>query len=157
MTGAVFSPSDQMSGASLPGCAVPGKRNPTGRNRNGTMRVLVVLLALLVALKVWAQDHTYRFAANEALIAAYRTRAAAACTASSQLAAAAQPGRAITWTDAEEPRVVIGKAGLPVHFWEIDHELWDARFRHAYLVLGGAGGATCTYDMLADTAEISSS
>ena len=120
------------------------------------MRVLVVLLALLVALKVWAQDHTYRFAANEALIAAYRTRAAAACTASSGIAAALA-GRAVTWTDTEEPRVVIGKAGLPVHFWEIDHELWDARFRHAYLVLGGAGGATCIYDMLADTAEISSS
>lgn len=123
----------------------------------GAMRVLVVLLAVLAALKIGLQDHTYRFAANEALIAAYRTRAAAACLASSRFAAAAEPGRAVAWADTEEPRVVIGKAGVPVQFWEFDHELWDARFRHAYLVLGGAGSATCTYDMLADRAEISSS
>jgi hypothetical protein len=122
------------------------------------MRALVLVLAVLVALKIGAQDHVYRFATSEALIAAYRARAAAACTTTSRQTVTPSEGRgAAEWTDGDEPRVVIGNARVPVHFWEIDHELWDARFRHAYLVLSGVGGPTCTYDMLSDRAEISRS
>jgi hypothetical protein len=47
-----------------------------------------------------------------------------------------------------------GSRNVPVHFWQVDDELWSARFRNPYLVLEGSGGASCEYDVLLDRARI---
>lgn len=118
------------------------------------MRAFVLFLALLVALKIWVQDSVYRAATQDALVAAYRARAAQACAASASPVPVPPDGAAIDWLKDDDARVAIGKPSVPVHFWQLDHELWDARFRQPYLVLSGGNGLSCAYDLLADTAEI---
>ena len=59
---------------------------------------------------------------------------------------------------APEPRVTVGDRALPVHIWEFDHELWNARFRQPYLVLSSPSPAlSCTYDIMAGTAVVARS
>lgn len=118
------------------------------------MRAFVLFLALLVALKIGVQDSFYRAATTDALVAAYRVRAAQACAASASPAPTPADGAAIDWSKGDEARVTIGKPSVPVHFWQFDHELWDARYRQPFLVLSGGNGLSCAYDLLADTAEI---
>jgi hypothetical protein len=114
------------------------------------MRALVVSLALLAALKIWVQDSLYRSAAEEALVSAYRMRAADACT---RISAAG-----VDWSRDSQPRVTIGNPAVAVHIWQFEHELWNARYRQLYLVLSrGGSGPSCSYDILADRAEISRS
>ena len=117
------------------------------------MRAFVLFLALLVAIKIWVQDSVYRSATQDALVAAYRARAAQACAASASPATPAE-GTAINWLKDDDAHVTIGKPSVPVHFWQLDHELWDARFRQPYLMLSGENGVSCAYDLMADTAEI---
>jgi len=117
------------------------------------MRALVLVLALIAGLKIWVQESAYRAATEEAIVLAYRTRATDAC-AGALRSAALRPAAAADWARVAEARVAIGKPSVPVYFWQIDHELWDARFRHAYLMIGSGDGETCAYDLQADTAEI---
>lgn len=117
------------------------------------MRALVLALALLAVLKVWFQDSLYRSATEEALVSAYRTRAADACTHR-----APAPAGAVNWSTEAEPRVTVGNPAIPVHVWQFEHELWNARFRQPYLILSVTRtGLSCAYDILADTAEITRS
>ena len=116
------------------------------------MRAFVLFLALLVALKIWVQDSFYRAATQDALVAAYRVRAAQACAASPVLMPAGS--ETIDWSKDDEARVTIGKPSVAVHFWDIDNELWDTRFRQPFLMLSSGNGYTCAYDLLAGTAEI---
>ena len=69
------------------------------------MRAFVLLLALLAGLKIWASEQLFRSAAEEALVAAYRDRAVAACQ---KEAGVKEPGRDV-------------KAGLDLtaHFLEL--------------------------------------
>lgn len=118
------------------------------------MRAFVLALALLAAFKIWVQDSFYRSATEEALVAAYRARAASACAGLAQSATPAS-GSAGTQDWTVEPRFVVGNPALRVHIWQFDHEQWNARFRQPYLVLPGpTHGISCTYDILAGTAEI---
>ena len=124
------------------------------------MRALVLALALLAALKVWAHESAYRSATEEALVSAYRARAAEACARVSPGTPVA-PGEtagALDWATSPAARVAVGNPAVRVHLWQLDHELWNARFRQPYLVLGdGPAGLSCTYDLLAGTAEVSRS
>jgi len=123
------------------------------------MRPFILVLALLAGLKVWIQDSLYRTGAEEAIVLAYRTRAADACAGMSR-AMVPEPAVKSTadWTSEAEPRVTVGNPALPVHIWELDHQLWNARFRQPYLVLSAPGSAlSCTYDILAGTAAIARS
>jgi hypothetical protein len=62
------------------------------------------------------------------------------------------------WSAGAEPHMTVGNPALPVHIWEFDHELWNARFRQPYLVLSTSGGTlSCTYDILAGTAAVARS
>jgi len=123
------------------------------------MRAVVLLLALLATLKIWVQDNAYRAATEEALVSAYRVRAADACASAKPAdRSGARQESALDWTTGAEPRLTIGNPALPVHFWEFDSELWNARFRQPYLVLSiGGTGRTCSFDILAGTAAITSS
>jgi hypothetical protein len=116
---------------------------------------MVLALALLAGLKIWAQDSVYRSATAEALVAAYRDRAIASCQkAPSKDARAASP---VNWGSTPEIKLVIGNGGISVYIWEVDHELWNARFRNPYLVLSAHDHANvaCTYDIGRGTAEVS--
>jgi hypothetical protein len=118
------------------------------------MRLLVLALALLAGLKLWAQDTVYRSATEEALVAAYRDRAVTACQK--------EPARdartsAVNWSNASAIKLVIGDSNLSVYVWEVDHELWNARYRNPYLVLTPSDRASlvCTYDIGLGTAHVS--
>ena len=124
------------------------------------MRAFVLALALLAGVKIWLQDSAYKSATEEALIAAYRDRAVAACRRephktllSPELAAFATD-----WQTGTEVHVSAGNSAVQVHFWQVDHELWNARYRNLYLVLtSGSVGLTCAYEIAKGTAEISRS
>lgn len=110
------------------------------------MRALVIALALLAALKVWVQDSVFRTAAEDAIELAYRARAADACAHLDST----------DWSTGVESRIAVGNPSLPVRIWQLDHELWNARFRQPFLILTAPGGQalSCTYDILAGTAAI---
>lgn len=123
------------------------------------MRVLVVLLALLAAGKVWTQDHMYRSAAGEALLAAYRAHAEAACRARPQTDARGLPlsARTVDWSKAETADVLLGNPRLSVPLWQVDHPLWDARYKHPIvrLTVGDRlSRLACDYNVLAGSAEL---
>lgn len=119
---------------------------------------MVLALALLAALKIWAHESAYRTATEDAIVAAYRASAAEACARVSPFATVSSDHGALGWATSTAPRVAVGNPDLRVYLWEIDHELWNARFRQAYLILGGGPeGFSCTYDIMAGTAEVSRS
>jgi hypothetical protein len=122
-----------------------------------SLRFVVLLVAALTGLKVWAQDRYYRGIMHEALIGAYRDRAAAVCLkASPKLAKTAQ---ASVWTG---PEIVIGSKEADVAIWDYENPLWDVRYRHPHLVLkaatekGAAGDMRCSYDLFAGLAKVDS-
>lgn len=123
------------------------------------MRAMVLALALLAGLKVWVQDSFYRSATEDAIVAAYRDRAIAACQKEPQKDARghSQAPSIVTWANPTTVRLVIGDTNISVYPWQLDHELWDLRYRHAYLVLSpGEGQAQflCTYDIAQATAAL---
>jgi hypothetical protein len=122
------------------------------------MRALVLTLALLAGLKIWAQDSVYRAATEEALVAAYRDRAISSCQRAPVKAELDRPINRATpnWASPSNIKVVIGKSSVPVYIWEVDHELWNARYRNPYLELSANGTErlVCNYDIGHGTAEI---
>ena len=52
---------------------------------------------------------------------------------------------------------MIGNSDLGVRIWETDHPLWNARFKHPYLVLSGSDAApslACEYDIADNLAAL---
>jgi hypothetical protein len=122
-----------------------GAASRPGRDSKSDMRPLVLFLALLVILKVWVQDSVFRTAAEDAIMLAYRARAADAC-------ASLDPA---DWSTGVESRLTVGNPALDVKLWQFDHALWNARFRQPFLVLTPpAPSPMCTYDILAGTAAL---
>jgi hypothetical protein len=121
------------------------------------MRALILTLAVLAGIKIWVHERAYRTATEEAIVHAYRTRAADACAGATR-SATPPVAEGADWTRGSEPRLAIGDPALPIHIWQFDHELWNARFRQPYLVLSSPSPAlSCTYDILAGTASITRS
>lgn len=119
---------------------------------------MLLALALLAALKIWAHESAYRSGTEEAIMAAYRARAAEACAQASPLATVSSEHGALGWATSTAPHIAIGNPALRVYLWEVDHEHWGARYRQPYLIFGGGPeGFSCTYDILAGTAEVSRS
>ncbi|MGE3065280.1 MAG: hypothetical protein AB7K67_06820 [Hyphomicrobiaceae bacterium] len=113
------------------------------------MRGIVVFLAILAAIKVGHQEYMFRTGTKEAIIAAYRERAIEACRKD-----AADPQ---SWTTPNSISVAIGRSDLDVRFWQVDNELWNARYRNPYLFLTAGpvnGAAFCEYDVLNGSASI---
>lgn len=142
------------------------------------MRVLVLILAALAGIKIWASNQIYRSAAEEVIVAAYRERAIAACQrdagpkdaalprdakAGASLAQA-QSQQAHTlaaqgWANPASIRLVIGRRGsdVSVNVWDMDNANWQARYKQAYLVLASADPAiktACEYDVTANHATL---
>jgi hypothetical protein len=121
--------------------------------------LVVIILALLVAAKVWAQDRMYREAAGEALLAAYKLHAEAACVARPQTDARGMPVAvgSVNWKAAETAEILLGNPRLSVPIWQVDHPLWNARYKNPIvrLTVGDRySRLACDYDVLAGSAEL---
>jgi hypothetical protein len=120
------------------------------------MKPVVIFLALLAAAKLGHQEYLFRTAAREAIVSAYKERAVQACLKdikSLSLGLAAQ-----SWSDPGSIKLVIGKSTLDVHLWQVDHHLWNARFRNPYLYLTAghrSAGVRCEYDIVNAAASVS--
>jgi hypothetical protein len=121
--------------------------------------LVVIILALLVAAKVWAQDRMYREAAGEALLAAYKLHAEAACVGRPQTDARGMPVAvgSVNWKAAETAEILLGNPRLSVPIWQVDHPLWNARYKNPIvrLTVGDRySRLACDYDVLAGSAEL---
>ena len=118
------------------------------------MRALVLLLMLLAAAKVGYSEYLFRSATNDIIISAYRDRAIAAC----QRDARGQNDlTAASWVRPHDIRLVIGKSNLDVHFWQVDHALWSARFRNPYLFVTASQSPNrvfCEFDIVHGAATV---
>ena len=117
------------------------------------MRKVVMIFAALAATKVWTQDRFYRSVMQDALVQAYRERAAQQCQKEAQ-----KPGKAgipSAWLAGSNAEVTIGAPGMDVALWDLDNPLWDVRFRHPHLVLTGSAGSKsqCAFDLVAGLAS----
>ncbi len=119
------------------------------------MRLIVAILAVLVFGKLYTEYRLYRSATSEAIVAAYRDKAIAACRESGNELLAGPAARAV-WTKPSEVSVRIGRDDLGIAFWETGHALWPAAYAQAYLILAAPGNSTlrCTYDITARRANI---
>jgi hypothetical protein len=114
------------------------------------MKLIVVLIACLATLKVAAREHLFHAGASDVIVAAYRERAADACQRDPRTASFGVGDRGWS-TAAVAARVGIGKAGIPVHFWQTEHAKWDSRFRNPYLFIDAIARGVklvCEYDIV---------
>lgn len=120
------------------------------------MKAFVYLLALFAAMKIGAAEYFFRTSARDAIVAAYKDKAIQACQRDAKSVADAPA--AIAWTRPADVRLMVGKSGLDVHLWQVDHHLWEARYRNPYLLLTPGdqkvAGVVCEYDVLHSSALI---
>ena len=118
------------------------------------MKAVVLLLAFLAAVKVGYQEWMLRTAAHEIIVAAYRERAVTACQKDAR---GQQMPQGVAWARPSDIRLVIGKSNLDVYFWQVDHALWNARFRNPYLFLASGDRPNrvfCEYDIVHGAASV---
>jgi hypothetical protein len=119
------------------------------------MRAVAYLLALLAVLKVGYHQHLYRSATGDVIVTAYRDRAIEACRRDAKnhtLGLGAQ-----AWSSPQSVKLVIGKTDLGVYVWQVDHALWNARFRNPYLFITADqrnGRVLCEFDIVHGAAAI---
>ena len=123
------------------------------------MRAVIMVLAVLVGVKLWAQDRLYRDAAGEALLAAYRLHAEAACVGRPQTDARGMPVAvgSVDWKRSDTAEVMLGNPRLSVPMWQFEHPMWDARFKNPVvrLTVGDRfSRLACDYDVTTGTAEL---
>jgi hypothetical protein len=118
------------------------------------MRLLVIGLVVVTALKVWTQDHMQRTVLGDALIGAYRERAIDMCR--KQLPRPIAKGATASPWDASSADIAIGNGDVDVALWDTENPLWSKRFRNPNLVLTATsdGKARCTYDVVAGSAML---
>jgi hypothetical protein len=126
------------------------------------MRAVVIILALLAGLKVWTHESLFRAATEDALLRAYAARAVKSCQKYVQTDPRGQPLTAtpIDWSSYRSAKLMIGDASVPVSIWQIDHELWDKRYKNPYILLKvdhAHWPATCAYDIVAGRARLARS
>jgi hypothetical protein len=135
------------------------------------LRAFVFVLAVLAGVKVWTQERLYREGARDALLLAYRDRAIAACQMSAPdapMSRAAAPIARLSsaptstaslplWTRPSSVSLAIGRASAPVSIWEVNSELWPARFKHPHVVLTAKEHLpyqVCEYDVIEGRAYV---
>lgn len=118
------------------------------------MKIVVLLLAVLVAIKLGVQEVLYRTATSDVIISAYRERAIAACAKEPRAQLAVRPG---TWEQSASARLMIGKPNVDVYLWQFEHQLWNARFVNPYIVLETPASGrriVCEYDIVHAMASV---
>jgi hypothetical protein len=102
------------------------------------MKAVVFFLALLAAAKLGYQEYLFRAATKEAIIGAYKEHAVQACQRDARGASLGIGPQA--WSSPSSIRLVIGKGTLDVYPWQVDHAMWNARYRHPYPCSGRPWG-----------------
>lgn len=119
------------------------------------MKAVVYFLAFLALAKVGYHEYLFRIAAQDAMITAYRERAAQACQKDVRgLQLGISP---LSWTNPSSIRLVIGKSAVDVHLWQVDNDRWAARYRNPYLFLSAGqrtGTVHCEYDIVNASASV---
>jgi hypothetical protein len=95
------------------------------------MRVLVLVLTLLAAAKIGTQQYLIASAKTDIIVSAYRDRAVGACREAARSRQLAVPA---SWSTQGPVRLVIGKSNLDVALWQVDHNLWQKRYKNPYLI-----------------------
>ncbi|MBX9591016.1 MAG: hypothetical protein K2X43_17135 [Hyphomonadaceae bacterium] len=119
------------------------------------MKTVVFILALLAGLKLGHQEYLYRTATRDVIVAAYKDRAAQACQKDGRTAGLGLTPQ--TWANSSSVTLVIGKSNLDVQFWQVDNQLWNARYRNPFLVLttgARVGQVYCEYDIVNAAASV---
>ena len=119
------------------------------------MRMVVIFLALLAAAKLGYQEYLFRSATRDAIIGAYKEHAVQACQKDSKSHSFGLSLQA--WANPKSIRVVIGNSLLDVYPWQVDHALWNARYRNPYLFISAgqrSGAAYCEYDIVNAVASV---
>ena len=120
------------------------------------MRAVVILLALLASAKLGYQEYLFRAATQDAIVGAYKEHAAQACqkdARSLKLGLGAQ-----AWSSPGTIKLVIGKSAHDVYPWQVDHAMWNARYRNPYLFLTAGPRSErvlCEYDIVNAAASVS--
>ena len=118
------------------------------------MRALVIVLLLLAATKVGYQQYVVSTAKTDIIVTAYREKGAGACERASKLNLI---GPSPVWSKADDVRLVIGKGSLDVSVWQLDHSLWTARNKNAYLFFtlpGRPQKVFCEFDIVQGVASV---
>lgn len=95
------------------------------------MRILVIVLALLAAAKIGTQEYLIASAKSDIIIEAYRDRAVGACKEAAKAKRLELPS---TLASTRDVRLVIGKGSLDVALWQVEHALWQSRYKSPYLL-----------------------
>lgn len=115
-------------------------------------QTLIIALVGLAGFKVWSNDHLFRSGTEDALLVAYRDRAAEVCANEGRRkgTSGVQPK---SW---KEARIVIGSERVPVYLWDMGNPLWDVRYRHPHILMNsGSDGIVCRYNLIAGTGQLS--
>lgn len=117
-----------------------------------SLRIVVIFVAALAGLKVWAQDRYQRGIFHETLIAAYGDQARARCQKEVSKAHALRLA-----ASAEAMEITIGSPHTSVAVWDFDNPLWEVRYRHPHILLSPdkGEGPRCAYDVVAGLASLS--
>ncbi len=118
------------------------------------LRIVVVFVAALTGMKVWAQDRYHRTIYHEALMGAYEDRAKATC-----LKEFARAGTLKSVPRLSALEIVIGSPDVQVAIWDFDHPLWEVRYRHPHILLNGDTPAArrCAFDLASGLASLEGS
>jgi hypothetical protein len=120
------------------------------------MKAIVILLALLAAAKLGYQEYLFRGGARDALVGAYKEHAVQACQKDPRSHTLGMGAQA--WANPKAIRLVIGKSSIDVYPWQVDHALWNARYRNPYLLLTASQRSatlSCEYDIVNAAASVS--
>jgi hypothetical protein len=120
------------------------------------MKAIVILLALLAAAKLGYQEYLFRGGARDALVGAYKEHAVQACQRDPRSHTLGMGPQA--WANPKAIRLVIGKSSIDVYPWQVDHALWNARYRNPYLLLTASQRSatiSCEYDIVNAAASVS--
>ena len=120
------------------------------------MKAIVILLAFLAAAKLGYQEYLFRSSTRDAVIGAYREHAVQACQKDARSQTLGLTPQA--WASPSSIRLVIGKGSIDVYPWQVDHAMWNARYRNPYLFLTTSQRTVtiaCEYDIVNAAASIS--
>jgi hypothetical protein len=104
------------------------------------MRSIAMVLLAAALAKVGLMIHLRQEGARDVIVAAYASRAAAACEA-------VDTAFRLVDTRASAVGMEFGDRSRSVGLWQVDHSDWPARFRSITLVLSTHDGRICRYDV----------
>ena len=123
------------------------------------MRKLVILVLALIAAKLGYQDYLFRASTREVIVNTFQERALQQCQRHAKASVVTPNGvaPANAWTRPASVSLMIGKAGVDVHPWQINSTQWNARYRNPYLLIiaeRSAASLACEYDILNGSAQV---